>query len=105
VLSGSFPGSSAGKESPTCGRPWFDSWARKIPWRGDRLSTPVFLGFPGGSDSKESPRNVGDLGWKDLLEEGMTSHSNILAWRIPMDRGTWQAAVHGVAKSWTQLSD
>ena len=33
-----------------------------IPWRMDRLSTPLFLGFPGGSDGKESAYNVGDLG-------------------------------------------
>ena len=47
---------------------------------------------------------VQSLGWKDPLEEGMATHSSILAWRIPMDRGTWWAIVHGVAKSWTQLS-
>ena len=29
----------------------------------------------------------------------MATHSSILAWRIPIDRGTWQAAVHGVEKS------
>ena len=34
----------------------------KIHWRGKRLSTPVFLGFPGGSAGKESACNVGDLG-------------------------------------------
>ena len=39
------------------------------------------------------------------LEEGMATHSNILAWRIPMDRGAWWAIIHGVAKSQTQLSD
>ena len=33
----------------------------------------------------------------------MATHSNILAWRIPMDRGAWQATVHGVAESWTRL--
>ena len=33
----------------------------EIPWRRDRLSTPVFLGFRGGSDGKESACNVGDL--------------------------------------------
>ena len=33
----------------------------KIPWRRDRLPTPVFLGFPGGSVSKQSARNAGDL--------------------------------------------
>ena len=37
------------------------------------------------------------------LEEGMATHSSILAWRIPMDRGAWQAVVHGVTKSQTQL--
>ena len=31
------------------------------------------------------------LGWEDPLEEGMATHSNILSWRIPMDRGAWQA--------------
>ena len=44
---------------------------------------------------------VGSLDWEDPLEEGMATHSSILAWRIPMDRGAWQAAVHGVAKSRT----
>ena len=33
----------------------------KIPWERDRLPTPVFLGFPGGSVGKESACNVGDL--------------------------------------------
>jgi len=40
-------------------------------------------------------------GWENPLEEGMTTHSSILAWRIPMDRGAWQAIVHGVAKNQT----
>ena len=36
----------------------------------------------------------------------MATHYSILAWRIPMDRGTWRAhKVHGVARSWTGLSD
>ena len=39
------------------------------------------------------------------LEEGMATHSSILAWRIPMDRGAWLATVCGVAKSQTRLSD
>ena len=43
---------------------------------------------------------VRSLGWKDLLEEGMATHSSILAWRIPMDRGAWWATIHGIAKSW-----
>ena len=48
---------------------------------------------------------VQSLGWKDPLEEGMAAHSSINAWRISMDREAWQATVHGVAKSWTQLSN
>ena len=48
---------------------------------------------------------VRSLGWKDPLQEGMATHSNILAWRIPMDRGPWQATVQGVAKSRTGLSN
>ena len=45
-----------------CRRPWFNSWVRKIHWRRDRLLTPVFLGFPGGSAGKEAACNAGDLG-------------------------------------------
>ena len=45
------------------------------------------------------------LGWEDPLEEGMATHSSILAWRIPMDRGAWWATVHRVTKSQTRLSD
>ena len=44
---------------------------------------------------------VQSLGWEDSLEKGMATHSSILAWRIPMDRGEWWAAVHEVTKSWT----
>ena len=44
---------------------------------------------------------VQSLVWEDPLEEGMATHSNILAWRIAMDGEAWQFAIHGVAKSWT----
>ena len=47
---------------------------------------------------------VRSLGWEDALEEGMASHSSILAWRTLMDRGAWWATVHGVPKSQTGLS-
>ena len=39
---------------------------------------------------------VQSLGWEDPLEESMATHSSILTWRIFMDRGAWQATVHGV---------
>ena len=42
---------------------------------------------------------VQSLGWEDPLEKGKATYSNIMAWRIP-----W-TTVHGIAKSWTQLSD
>ena len=48
---------------------------------------------------------VPSLSREDPLEEGMATHSSILAWEIPTDRGAWQATVHGVTKSWTRLSD
>jgi len=67
--------------------PWFNSWVGKIPQRRDRLPTPVFLGFSGGSAGKESARNAGDLdlipGLGRSLEKGKATHSSILAWRIP----------------------
>ena len=42
-----------------------------------------------------------DPGLGILLEEEMATHSSILAWRIPMDRGAWQVIVRGVTKSQT----
>ena len=56
-----FSDSSVGRICLQCRRPRFNSWVRKIPWRRDRLPTPVFLGFPCGSAGKESARNAGDL--------------------------------------------
>ena len=47
----------------------------------------LYMGFPGGSDGKETTCNAEDLGltlrWEDPLEEGVATHSTILAWRIP----------------------
>ena len=42
---------------------------------------------------KTLPANAGirSLGWEDPLEEVTETHSSILAWKIPMDRGAWQA--------------
>ena len=41
---------------------------------------------------------VQSLGREDPLEKGMGTYSSILSWKIPMDRGAWQATVHGVMK-------
>ena len=46
---------------------------------------------------------VQSLIWEDPLEKEMATHSSILAWKNPMDGGTWQAAVHRVTKSRTRL--
>ena len=63
------------------------------------------LAFPGGSGAAMWETWVRFLGWEDPLEEGVATHSSILAWRIPMDRGAWRATVHGVTKSRTRLRD
>ena len=39
------------------------------------------------------------LDWEDPLEESMATHSSILAWRTPMDKGAWWVTVLGVAES------
>ena len=77
----------------------------KDPLKRVRLPMPVFLGFPGGSVGKESACNARDLGLIPGL--GRTpggGHGNPLQYsclKNPMDRGAWQAAVHGVEKSET----
>ena len=67
-------------------------------------------GFPSGSAVKNPPVMqelqemwVQSLGQEDPLEEGMATHSSILAWRILRDRGAWWATVQRVATSQTQL--
>ena len=48
---------------------------------------------------------VQSLGQEDPQKEGMATHSSILHWKIPMDRGVWRATVHRVTKSQTRLSN
>ena len=68
------------------------------------LGNPL-VGFPGGSDGKESACNVGDLGSiPDLGGSPGGGKGNPLQYSClgnPMDRGAWWATVHGVTKSWT----
>ena len=66
------------------------------------------LGFPGGSDSKEFACSVGDPGSiPGLGRSPGKGNRNPLQYCLenPMDGGIWQATVHKVVKSWTQLSD
>ena len=93
---------------------WVAKTFRKLPF-SPYLSHALFAtlyylcsGFPGGSEVKNQPTmqelqemQVQSLDWEDPLEEGMATHSSILAWRIPMVRGTWWATIHRVEKSWT----
>ena len=76
---------------------------------GSHQLSILHMGSPDGAEGKEPTCSVGDLGlipgWEDPLEERLAIHSSILAWRIPMDRGTWWAIVHGVTMSWTRLSN
>ena len=66
------------------------------------------MGFPGGSGGKESACNAGNLGLIPGLErspgEGNGYPFQYSCLENSVDRGAWQAAVHGVAKSWTRLS-
>ena len=99
-----FPGSSAGKESPcNAGDPGLISGSERSP--GEGIGYP--LQYSWASLMAQTIKNlptmqetwVRSLGWEDPLEEGMVTHSSILAWRIPIDRGAWRAIVHGVANS------
>ena len=67
------------------------------------------MDFPGGSDGKASAYNVEDLGSIPVLgrssREGNDNPLQYSCLENPMNRGTWYATVHGVAKSWTWLRD
>ena len=67
------------------------------------------LGFPSGTDGKESACNGGDLGsisgWGRSAREGIGYPLQYSCLENSMDRGAWQATVHGVAQNWTQLGD
>ena len=66
------------------------------------------VGFPGGSDGKESACHMGDLGSVPGLGRSPGGgHGNPLQYsrlENPMDRGAWRAAVHGVAQSWAAVT-
>ena len=90
------------KNLPEIQETWFNSWVRKIHPR-DRLPTPLFLGFPGGSDGKESACNVRDLGSIPRLGsspgEGNSYPLQYSGQENSMDRWAWWAAVHGISES------
>ena len=81
---------------------WFPGW--EDPWRRDRLSTPVFLGFPCGSAGKESACNSGDLGLIPRLGWSLGEGN-----RHPVQysglENSRDCIVHGVAISQIRQSD
>ena len=106
----SFPGSSAGKESAcNAGDPGSIPGLWSSPGEGIGYLLQYSWAAPVAQMVKNLPAMqetwVWSLDWEDPLEEGMATHSSILAWRIAVDRGAWWSIVHGVTKSQTQLSD
>jgi len=86
-----------------CRRPWFDFWVenqRKNHWRRDRLPPPVFLGFPCGSEGKESSCNVGDLGLIPGLGRFPGEGKGYPLQYSSLENSMY-CTVHGVAKSRT----
>ena len=83
----------------------WEAWVQSLGWEDPlekgHASTSVFLGFPGGSDGKESTCNVGDLG---LIPGLQRSHGGGHGKPTPVFWFGEFITVHGVAKSWTQLS-
>ena len=73
------------------------------------FATFLLVGFPGGSDGKESVCSVGDLGSiPGLGRSPGEGNGNLLQYSClenSMDRSVWWATVYGLAASWTQLSD
>ena len=71
-----------------------------MPWKRDKLSTPVFLGFPGGSADKESTCDAGDLGLIPGLGRSPGEGNSYLLQYSGLEN-SMDCIVHGVAKSWT----
>ena len=100
VLRG-FPGSSAGKESacnagdssliPALERSPGEGICHTLQYSWVSLVAQMMKNWPTMRETW-----VGSLGWQDPLEESMTTHVSILAWRISMDKGAWWATVHGI---------
>ena len=110
IITVGFSGSTAGKESVcNAGDPGSIPGLGRSP--GEGIGYPLQYSWASlvAQTLKNPPAMwetwVHSLGWHNPLEERMATHSCILFWRIPMDRGAWRASVHGVTKRRTGLSD
>ena len=92
------------KNLPAMQETQFNSWVGKIRWRRDGLPTWVLLGFPGGSDGKESACNAGHLVGRSP-GKGIGYSLQYSGLQNSMEKGSWRATVHGVTKSQTHLRD
>ena len=88
------------KNLPAMQKTRFDPWHRKIPWRREWLCIPIFLP---GEFHAEDPGLI--PGTERFLGEGNGYVFQYSCLENFMDRGAWRSRVHGVAKSWTGLSD
>ena len=83
-------------------------WGISYTWSKDALNSymsPLVQGQRSPLPMQKTKEMwVPSAGWEDPLEEETATHSSVLAWRVPMDRGAWWATVHGVTKSQTWLS-
>ena len=100
-----FPGSSAAKESIcNAGDPSSIPGLGSSPGEGIGYPLQYSWAYLVVQRVKNLPAMretwIRSLGWVDPLEEGMATHSSILAWRIPMDKRAWRATLHGVSESW-----
>ena len=86
----------------------FNPWVGKISWKGAQQPISEFLGFP-GSDGRQSACNVGELGSIPVLGRSPGEWNSYplqsSGLENSVDRGLWQATVHGVTKSPTWLSN
>ena len=100
-----FPDSSVGKESAcNAGDLGWILGSERFRWMNDRLPTPVFLSFPCGSAGKESACNVGDLGLVPGLGRS-PGEGNGCPFQYSGLENSMDCIVHGVPKSWTQMSN
>jgi len=99
-----YPGTSVGKDSPAVQKIPVQFLGQEIYWRRDRLPTPVFLGFPGGSAGKESTCNAGDLGSIHRLGRS-PGEGKGYPLQYSVLENSMDCIVHWVAKCQTQLSN